>query len=225
MRIPTIDGLVHMVKASLRKSSDRYIRRISGVIHVGANHGNERNLYRKYRLPVVWVEPIPEVFDLLESNIKSYRYQQALKCLVTDQDNVEYEFHISSNDGASSSILDFKLHKDIWPEVVYEKTIKLQSLTLTTLLKQEGIDAGDYDALVMDTQGSELLVLKGAAPLLHNFKYIETEVADFESYEGCCQLKDIDSFLKEHGFKEYSRHKFAEHSNGGSYYDIVYERL
>ena len=78
--------------------------------------------------------------------------------------------------------------------------------------------------LVMDTQGSELLVLKGAIPILQNFTYIKTEVPDFESYKGCCQLKDLQSFLTQHGFKEFSRHKFATHPNGGNYYDIIYKK-
>ena len=52
-----------------------------------------------------------------------------------------------------------------------------------------------YDALVLDTQGSELLVLKGAAGLLPNIKYVQAEVADFESYSGACrQLAETDVF-------------------------------
>ena len=60
--------------------------------------------------------------------------------------------------------------------------------------------------LIMDTQGSELLVLKGAIPVFQNFTYIKTEVPDFESYKGCCQLKDLQTFLKQYDFTELSRH-------------------
>ena len=76
--------------------------------------------------------------------------------------------------------------------------------------------------LIMDTQGSELSILKGTLPILQIFKYIKTEVPDFESYKGCCQLKDLESFLTYHDFKECFRNKFATHPNGGSYYDIIY---
>ena len=65
--------------------------------------------------------------------------------------------------------------------------------------------------LVIDTQGSELLVLKGALPILHHFKYIQTEVPDFEAYKGCCQLKDLQFFLVGLGYQEISRHQFATH--------------
>ena len=53
-----------------------------------------------------------------------------------------------------------KEHRDVWPKVDFTKTITLRSSTLATLLARERIDPQRYDALVMDTQGSELLVLQ-----------------------------------------------------------------
>lgn len=223
-KIPTIRGIIRRIKAALRKDPDRFLRHVSGVVHVGANAGQERNLYKDYGLRVVWIEPVPEVFRELLANIQEYPDQAAFQYLVTDKDGAEYAFHISNYAGVSSSILELKLHKDIWPEVAYERTITLRSTTLASLLKRERINASDYDALIMDTQGSEFLVLKGAIPILHAFRFIKTEVPDFESYASCCQLKDIDAFVKQHGFQEISRHKFAERAEGGSYYDVVYER-
>jgi hypothetical protein len=76
----------------------------------------------------------------------------------------------------------------------------------------------------MDTQGSELSVLRGAEPVLARFKFIKTEVPDFEAYEGCAQLRDIERFVTGHGFTELSRNAFARHPGGGRYYDVVYRR-
>ncbi len=100
----------------------------------------------------------------------------------------------------------------------------MNSVTLTSLFKNESIDATKYQALIMDTQGSEMLVLKGSVPLLENFKYIKTEVADFESYDGCCQLHEMIEFMTEHGFKEHDRTKFSQRAQGGSYYDITFKK-
>lgn len=100
----------------------------------------------------------------------------------------------------------------------------LSSTTLASLVGKENLNIEKYDALVMDTQGSELLILNGAEPLLHNFKYIKTEVPDFESYIGCCQLKDT-GFLLSYRFKEYSKHKITSRKDGGNYYDIVYKKV
>ncbi len=208
----------------LKMNRNRLLKKVSGVIHVGANTGQEISLYAQYELSVVWIEPIPEIFEKLQANLKDVRGQMALKGLVTDLDNIEYQFHLANNNGASSSILELNLHQDIWPDIAYEKTITLYSKTLPSLLKDNHINESKYDMLVIDTQGSELLVLKGAIPILHNFTFIQTEVPDFEAYKGCCQLKDLQLFLGSYGYREISRHKFATHADGGSYYDIIYKK-
>ena len=222
--IAKIRAILRRTRSILKRDPDRFFRKVSGVIHVGANTGQERGVYKKYGLRVIWVEPIPEVFETLKANLIGFPQQRALQYLVSDQDDTEYRFHIANNNGASSSILDLKLHKDIWPHVAYERTIMLRSKTLASLIEGERIEPREYDALIMDTQGSELLVLKGAVPILQNFTYIKTEVPDFESYAGCCQLADIASFLTRYGYREYSCHKFAERAEGGSCYDVVYKR-
>lgn len=218
-----LGSLVRRTIADLR-DPDRFLNRASGVIHVGANTGQGRIRYEKRGLRVVWIEPIPEVFATLEENLRPFPRQTALRYLVADRDDVEHTFHIANNAGKSSSILELKLHKDVYPEVAYERSVTMRSITLASLLEREKIAAADYDALVMDVQGAELLVLKGAAPILGSFKFIKTEVAEFESYAGCCQPKDIDAFVRPYGFREIARNRFAEHPHGGGYYDIVYER-
>jgi len=212
------------VRATVRNHPDRFLGDVSGVIHVGANSGQERMLYAKNGIRVVWIEPIPEVFARLKNNLEGFPEQRAFQYLVADRDDVEYQFHIATNEGASSSILDLGLHRDIWPDIRYERTVRLRSKTLPSVLAVEQVDVRKYDALVMDTQGSELLVLQGAVPILERFKYIKTEAPDFESYVGCCQLPELTRFLSERGYEEYSRHKFAERSQGGAYYDVVYRR-
>jgi FkbM family methyltransferase len=207
-----------------RRDPDRFLRRLEGVIHVGANSGQERDLYARLGLKVLWIEPIPEVFEMLEQNIRMYPSQRALRALVADNDDTTIELRVANNQGASSSIFDLDLHRDIWPEVKYDRTLVMQTATLPTLLQQNGVDAARYDGLILDTQGSELLILRGAAPLLPGFRFIKTEVADFSSYAGGCQLSELDNFLASHGFVQHRKHKFAEHPSGGAYYDVVYRR-
>jgi FkbM family methyltransferase len=204
--------------------ADRFLREARGVVHVGANSGQERALYAGLGLAVVWVEPLPDLFAELQANIAALPRQRALQCLVTDRDGVDYDFHVASNRGESSSILDLKDHKDVWPKVGYVASLKLRSKTLATLLADELIDLDSYDALVMDTQGSELLVLRGAEPILSGFRYVKTEVPDFEAYAGCCRLADIEAFLSQRGYREIARREFARHAAGGRYYDVVFEQ-
>jgi FkbM family methyltransferase len=202
-----------------------FLRQVSGVIHVGAHVGQERHLYSQYGLRVLWIEPLPELFAALTKNIVSTPKQRAIRALVTDVDGAACSFHVTSNEGGSSSVFPLGLHKDIWPDVSETKVLQMRSITLPTLLATEDIDASDYDALVMDTQGSELLVLKGSESVIGSFRYIKTEAADFAAYEGGCQLADIESFLSNFGFVECARKEIAPHPRDGAYYDIVYKRV
>jgi FkbM family methyltransferase len=224
-KMNSINKIISVISRIFKPDSHKLFKSVSGIIHVGANEGQEREIYARFLLPVIWVEPNPEVYEILEKNIKELDNQKAIKGLVTDLEGKEYEFHLANNKGESSSILDFNLHKEVWPDVAFEKSITLISDTLPSLLEKNKIDPSKYDMLVMDTQGSELLVLKGSESILQNFKYIKTEVPDFESYKDCCQLKDIESFLSVRGYKEFAREPFARRPGGGTYYDITYKKI
>ena len=224
MKLTSVKSILVRLRRSFRRDGDRFLKEVSGVVHVGANTGQERGIYDKLNLAVIWIEPIPEVFAKLQDNLRSFQRQRAFRCLVTDKDDEENVLHVSSNDGLSSSILDLKDHKDIWPEVTYLRTIRIMSTTLTSLFAREGIDASKYQALILDTQGTELLVLRGSIPLLQGFQYIKTDVPDFAAYAGCCLLSDIEAFMAQHEYSEISRTKFAERPQGGAYYDVVYKR-
>jgi len=208
----------------VRRGPDEVLRRAQGVIHIGANTGQERDLYAAFGLRVLWVEPIPEVFDELERNLVGFPDQRAVRALITDKPGETVNFHVSSNDGLSSSIFDFEQHSDIWPEVTTARSIELITTTLAELIQREGASDG-YDALVMDTQGSELLVLRGAEAVLSQFSIIKTEAADFEAYSGCCRREDIEHFLTSRSFEETSCTEFARHGSGGRYFDIVFQRV
>ena len=199
-----------------------------GVILVGSAKGNERKLFSRYDLNVIFVEAIPAVYEICKTKIgglvKAGKNYVALNGLVTDKDDQPYEFKVSSNRGLSSSIYELKDHKKIWGKVSMVSTIQLKSVTLPTLLERNGLDVKNYDALVMDTQGSEILVLRGAEKIISNFNYIMTEVADFEAYEGCGQLKDIEEYMKGNGFVELYRCLQVAKKGVGSYYDILYKK-
>src|SRR5262249_17149003 len=119
----------------------RFLRHATGVIHVGANDGLERHLYALYGLRVLWVEPLPNVFQRLHHNVSKFPKQVAKQALITDKDDVEYIFHVANNNGLSSSIFDIGDHRHIWPEIHYINHIKLRSTTLDSLLAEEATTA------------------------------------------------------------------------------------
>ncbi len=199
---------------------DAFLQQAKGVIHVGANDGGERDVYKQWDLAVLWVEPIPSVFDKLSYNIEDYPKQLAVNALLTDQPGKIYKFNISNNEGHSSSVLELKLHKDIWPEVWHDKQIDIMSTTLDSIVH----DAGKYDALVIDTQGSELLVLKGGEWVLRHSKWIKVEAADFEAYENCATVQSVTQYLTQRGFQLKRKDMFATRPGGGTYFDLLFVR-
>jgi FkbM family methyltransferase len=225
--IPCIDyiPLPSLLDAADRMLGEAFLARARGVIHVGANTGQERASYASRGLRVLWIEPIPLVFDELLANIAALPGQIAARALVTDVDDRPELLHISNNHGASSSILPLGRHREIWPEVDFVDEIAVASITLPSLLRREGLAGEDYDVLVIDTQGTEELVLAGAEPMLRNFAWIRTEAADFESYIGCTTVDRLVEFLRPRGFALYSQRKFAQAPAGGSYYDLLFRRV
>jgi FkbM family methyltransferase len=200
-----------------------YLRKAKGLIHIGANAGQERKLYARFDLEVVWIEPIPTIFEQLRNNIAGFPRQRAYQYLLAD-DSREYELYVADNNGASSSILDFSKHRAMWPDIRYTGTIPLKSITLESFIRQEQIPLHRFDALVLDTQGSELKILKGGVGFLPNFRFIKVEVPDFEAYQGCCLVGELCSFLSLHGFREWSRHAFKHVPGIGTYFDVIFER-
>jgi FkbM family methyltransferase len=218
------NGIKRLLTRAEKPEPDAFLSRCKGVIHAGANSGQERDVYARHGLRVVWIEPLPAIFEKLKMNIAPYPGQIAIKALLGARDNEPHVLRVSNNEGQSSSILDFKYHKDIWPHVDFVDEIEMRSVTLPAALAANNIDASRYDALVMDTQGSELLILEGAADLLESFTFIKTEAADFESYVNCATVESLTRFAAGKGFRLVRQDKFAEHPTLGAYYDVLFER-
>src|ERR1700756_1069316 len=83
---------------------DAFLGRCKGVIHAGANSGQERDVYARHGLRVVWIEPLPAIFEKLKVNIAPYPGQIAINALLGARDNEPHVLRVSNNEGQSSSI-------------------------------------------------------------------------------------------------------------------------
>jgi FkbM family methyltransferase len=177
--------------------------RDGGVLHIGANNAEEAALYGDRS--VVWFEANPDVMPRLQQNIAAFPNQRAF-CVLLGDERREVDFHIASNAGSSSSIFPFGTYfagrEGLWPDLNLrmERTTRLEMQTLDGFLAQHAIDASAYDRWVLDVQGAELLVLKGAVNSVRLCKVISVEVSTVEVYEGGVLYPEIGDYLRSAGF-------------------------
>lgn len=218
-------ALFRQVKNLVLGPPELFLKECQGVIHIGAHYGVEREEYDRHSLRVVWIEALPSQFEVLQNNLRGHSRHTGICALVTDKDGEEYEFHVSSNAGVSSSIFDFKDHKKMWPSVTFTESVKLRSKRLATVLREAGRTPSEFDAMVMDVQGAEALVIQGAGEFLEPIRFIKAEAADFELYAGACTLETLTAVLREKGFAPIRKDCFQSTRGVGSCYDVVFKRL
>jgi len=178
-------------------------RSIDGVLHIGANSGQEAGYYSKLGLKVIWIEADPDLFQTLESNIAAYCRQTAYLCLASDVDGQEVDFHIASNDGGSSSVLkiDAPLFSKEWPTISEVRSVRLQTCRLDNFLEQHRCNLNDVNLIVADVQGYELPVLRGLGSLINGFEAIISELNWAPMYRDVTKPHELESFLVRHGFR------------------------
>lgn len=191
-------------QAMLQWLDSTYGLLVRGVLHVGANLGQEAAAYHDWGMRRVWwIEADPVVFAKLERNIADYPEQKAILACVSEEDGASVRFNLASNDGASSSALapDVERCRHEWPGVKFVGSVELPGVRLDTLVNDGTLPLADCDLLVLDLQGSELVALRSLGPQLPTFKAVLTEVNLKRMYHGVALLHEVDFFFQRHGFR------------------------
>jgi len=169
------------------------------LIHIGAHLAQEKESYESQGFKnLFWIEANPDVFSILQSKVGSRNCSQSL---LWSESGIEKTFYISNNE-VSSSAYNF-LEGNAWPELAMTRKIKLETNTFSNLVNQCVISEEmlSKSLVVLDTQGSELEVLIGFDRRLNSVTAICVEVSKKKFYDGGADYKDINSFLKQSGFR------------------------
>lgn len=175
----------------LEKLIAKYGMKITGVIQAGAHEGQEvgvylkENIYRGY-----FFEPIKETFLKLINVI----CETPFMCYCVALGNLSCKcpmFKETKNNGQSNSLLKPKLHIEYYPDIVFNDS------EIVDVKRLDEFNISNCNLLVLDTQGTELEVLKGATETLKHIDYIYTEVNREELYENCAMVEDLDNYLTE----------------------------
>lgn len=193
LRPPSPSGL-------LEEISSFHLAKPQKILHIGANNGREARYYHQHDIKAWHVEAIPDAYELLCGTCKLYPDQYPVKACLSNKNGCDATFNIASNSGESSSLLGLGRHQKAYPSIQYVKSITVRTTTVDDLIASAVIPA-DIDFLVIDAQGSELLILQGAERLLQsgsiNGAMIETAVEPL--YEGGARYLDVCSMLKNYG--------------------------
>lgn len=179
---------------SLHELINKYDIKINGILHVGAHECEELRDYEKYisRDKILWIEALPEKVQANKGNFPNILIENAVVSDVIEK----VVFHVSNN-GQSSSILDFGLHSFYHPTVNYVSSFENETKLLSDILpKYSNIQ---FNFLNFDIQGAELKALKGMESYLLNVDYLYTEVNDDYVYKECALVGELDEYLKNFG--------------------------
>lgn len=178
---------------SLDELIQKYNIQFKGILHVGAHECEELNDYEKYlsRDKILWIEALPDKVVLCKEKYPNILIENAI---VSDTvENVRFNI---SNNGQSSSILDFGLHSHFHPHVHYIGHFVSETKLLNDILPKYNIE---FNFLNFDIQGAELKALKGMEEYLNKVDYLYTEVNSDYVYKDCALIRELDEYLVKFG--------------------------
>ena len=169
----------------------------------------------------LFIEPVPDAFVRLQkvlndSNIKNNTNYIGINELITDKSGEDYKFYIYQQNACANNQFDMKYtevssslfnqntinSKKLWgggAPIQTNEFVNLKSKTITEVLKENNWDNKKYDC-VIDTQGSELLVLKGFSHL-NNIEKLTIECSTIEIYKGGVLFDELHNYLISKNFK------------------------
>lgn len=143
-------------------------------------------------------EPNPTQVPLCETKSHSYPNIHFTAAAVGDA-NSQLKFYDTSrsgNVGCSSLLKPIQLVFSATQE--YEETY-VPVVRLDTWMVENSVDSAEV--LWMDTQGTELLALRGMGDFLNTVKYIHCEASPSPYYEGHILKPELEQFLHDNGFE------------------------
>jgi FkbM family methyltransferase len=168
---------------------------ITGILHIGAHECEELGDYNRASVTdVEWIEANPVIAKrMCDRGI--FVHNAAISDI-----EAEVPFYVTNN-GQSSSLLEFGTHAASYPWCKVTETIAVRTQTLENLIRTKSINMERRNFWNLDIQGAELRALKSAGDYLRCADAIYAEVNTQEVYKGCGQLHELDDFLSTAGFE------------------------
>jgi FkbM family methyltransferase len=178
---------------------------INIIVEAGASDGVDTLELNRYfpEARIYALEPVKDQFEHLTIKFKNTNNVVLINKALDNQISKK-KIYVGENAGylqgqGSSSLLKPQMHGRIFPEITFEKSETIETITLTELLKQFKIER--IDLLWLDIQGKEFDVLVEFCDGLKNkVKLLYLEMSRLPIYEGMPTIKNFTKFLEDSGF-------------------------
>jgi FkbM family methyltransferase len=174
------------------------------VLHIGAHEGEEAAIYKKNGIShCIWFEANTALMEKLKKNTQSFDMEQCLLPYALWNENAVMDFHISNNTQCSS-LYEFNTHAQHYPEINFSTIEKIPVYRLDFLINSQPqiLPWTDFNFINIDTQGSELPILKGLGKFINaeSLHGIYLEINSEHLYSNISLVAEIDEFLAQHNF-------------------------
>ncbi|MEG4857829.1 FkbM family methyltransferase [Microcoleus sp. K1-B6] len=171
-----------------------------GIILIGAYDAKTlKRLNLPNTIKTLLIDANPTAVERLQENFADRPNIQVVQAAITNH-NDTVTLHLTSLE-SSSSILPWQQYSKIYPNIKETQQLTLPSRTLDTLLQELHLSTTDFNILILDIQGAELLALEGATQLLNTLDAIYTTVHYQELFKGGALAEQVDQFLTDYQFQ------------------------
>lgn len=175
------------------------------VLHIGANTGQEMSLYRFMGIKrAIWIEPDENAFFWLKIRRRFYKMKNYLiNEFISDKSGEYVTYYRFNKSGANSSFKPLDQFLISNNKRYIKSTERIITITIEEALIKYGIPPfTENTLLVLDTQGSELNILRGFDS--KTFAKIRVVMCEFSQnqYSDTPTNDDLKNFLKNNGFLE-----------------------
>jgi len=187
------------------------------IFDVGAYNGHTASNYKTFfpQSKVYCFEPSSLAFNDLQANTKEMKDVEIFNFALGSKSGVS-DFFVNSFGPTNSLLKPDPLSNETWGLDLGSNTVKnsVKVETLDNFVKEKEIPK--IDILKMDTQGTELEILKGASEMIQNglIKVVYMEIITLPTYENQPGLKNTMNVLEDLGFILYNIYNLSSKGNG-----------
>jgi len=232
--------LLHYVKGIFFTSevehlywSARYIKRHGAVapdaiiIDVGGfDGGTSRYFATEFKDQTIYcVEPNARMWSTLDRLAATHKTIR-IKKIALGKEKGSAVLHVTANN-VSSSLNEISVQEVAQTPRAFQASFKEEdeATVEVSTLDGEFKDTPGVLLIKLDTQGTELDVLKGGIEMLKKTRFVLTEMDNHNLYKNTCQYYEVDDFLRSRSFRLVDIIVTYRGNDGMAEFDALYENM